>query len=134
MSIEKNPSQAYQSQISQLNILLSELNQKKSRIAWLRFAAVVAAFTSSYLLWSYGLFIAIGAFVILFGLFLRLVVLDVKNKSRIENTNTLIDINNEEIKIAAHQFTHRDDGSRFLSPTHVYASDLDIFGRASLYQ
>ena len=134
MSIEKNPSQAYQSQISRLNILLSELNQKKSRIAWLRFAAVVAAFTSCYLLWSYGLSIAIGSFVILFGLFLRLVVLDVKNKSRIENTNTLIDINNEEIKIAAHQFTHRDDGSRFLSPTHAYASDLDIFGRASLYQ
>ena len=125
---------AYRQQIDRLSILLRSLNEKRNQLAWFRFLSVIAAFTVAYLLWPLGIFIAIAAFILLFGLFLRLVVLDVRNKAQIDNTNTLIEINNEEIKIAAHQFTHRDDGSRFLPASHAYAADLDIFGRASIYQ
>ncbi|MES1220091.1 MAG: MutS family DNA mismatch repair protein [Bacteroidota bacterium] len=134
MSIESNPAQVYTSRIRELNILLENLSKKKTQIAWLRFGAVVAAFGACYLLWPNGILIALAAFAIFFALFLRLVVLDIKNKTAIENTITLITINKEEIKIAGHDFTHRDDGSRFLPPSHNYANDLDIFGRASLYQ
>lgn len=100
----------------------------------MRSGAVVAAFIVCYMLWSQSILLAIGSFIVFIALFFRLVVLDLNNKARIRNVNTLIDINGEEIKIATHQFTHRDDGSRFLPVTHAYASDLDIFGRASLYQ
>jgi hypothetical protein len=134
MSNESGPVQVYASRITELNLLLENLLKKKNQIAWLRFGSVVAAFGACYILWAYGTGIAVTAFAVFFALFLRLVVLDGKNKLQIENTNTLIDINKEEIKIAGHQYTHRDDGSRFLSPLHSYANDLDIFGRASLYQ
>ena len=130
----KNPAEIYNIRISELTILLSHLNKKKNQFAWLRFASVAAAFLAAYLVWEYGLLISVGSFILFFAAFLRIVVLDVKNKNNIENTNTLIDINREEIKIGKHEFTHRDDGSRFLPATHEYASDLDIFGRASIYQ
>jgi len=125
---------AYRQRIDRLTVLLTSLNEKRNQLAWFRFLSVIVAFAVAYLLWPLGIFIAISVFILLFGLFLRLVVLDVRNKNKIDNTNTLIEINNEEIKIAAHQFTHRDDGSRFLPATHAYAADLDIFGRASIYQ
>src|ERR1044071_2596411 len=104
----KNPAEIYNIRLSELTILLSRLNKKKNQFAWLRFASVAAAFLAAYLLWEYGLFISIGSFILFFAAFLRIVVLDVKNKNNIENTNTLIDINREEIKIGKHEFTHRD--------------------------
>src|SRR5205085_307456 len=125
---------AYQQQIDRLTVLLTLLNEKRTRLAWLRFGSVAAAFSICYLLWSFGLFIAISSFLLLFALFLRLVILDGRNKNKIDNATTLIEINKEEIKITDHQFIHRDDGSEFLPATHAYAADLDLFGRASLYQ
>lgn len=132
--IDKNPIEVYNTRNTELSGLLLILIQKRNNLAWFRFISVVIAFLSAYLLWPFGLLFAISAFILFFGIFLRIVVLDIKNKNRIENTNTLIDINKEEIKIAAHEFMHRDDGIKFLPATHAYASDLDIFGRASLYQ
>ena len=134
MSNELNPAAVYSSRIQELTIFLKNLTNRKSRIAWLRFGAVLAAFGACYILWSQGITIAIAAFVIFFSVFLRLVVLDIRNNDQIVNTNTLIDINKEEIRIASHEFIHRDDGNRFMPSVHNYAIDLDIFGRASLYQ
>ncbi|MBL7763259.1 MAG: hypothetical protein JNL23_07505 [Chitinophagaceae bacterium] len=134
MSIEKDPVKYYQSRIKELEAVLTDLNNVKTRIAWLRFAAIVAAFLSCYLLWSSGILLAIVSFVLFFGLFLRLIILDSRNKAKIENTNTLIHINNEEIKISQHDFIHLPGGESFLPSVHAYASDLDIFGRASIYQ
>lgn len=131
---DKNPIEVYIARVHDLSGLLSVLNKKRNNLAWFRFISIVAAFLSAYLLWSYGLLFATSAFIFFFGIFLRMVVLDIKNKHRIENTHTLLDINNEEIKIARHEFTHRDEGSRFMPASHAYANDLDIFGRASLYQ
>jgi hypothetical protein len=134
MTNNKNPAEIYDTRINELTILLSSLHKKKNQFARLRFIAVVTAFLSAYLLWTSGIPVAITAFILFFAGFLRIVVLDIKNRNRIENTSTLIDINKEEIKITEHQFTHRDDGSRFLPAVHAYASDLDVFGRASLFQ
>ncbi|MES1219633.1 MAG: hypothetical protein ABUT20_29300 [Bacteroidota bacterium] len=134
MMESKNPAETYNSRISELTILLNVLTRKRNQLAWLRFAFVLGAFISAYFLWQSGLLFSIGSFILFFAAFLRIVVLDVKNRMRIENTNTLIDINKDEIKIAAHDFTHRNGGTRFLPAVHAYASDLDIFGRASLYQ
>lgn len=129
-----SPVEYYKPRIKELEAILADLNKVKTRIAWLRFASIVTAFVSCYLLWNISIGIALFSFALFFGLFLRLVVLDIKNKTKIENTNTLIHINNEEIKISQHDFTHLPGGESFLPPVHAYASDLDIFGRASIYQ
>jgi len=51
-----------------------------------------------------------------------------------ENTSRLIALNETELLILRHQFFHLPDGSRYQPAGHPYTHDLDIFGRASLYQ
>jgi DNA mismatch repair ATPase MutS len=46
----------------------------------------------------------------------------------------LITINEQELLYQQHRYTHQKDGSEFYKDEHAYAGDLDIFGRASLYQ
>ena len=59
---------------------------------------------------------------------------DINNRESIENTKRLADINKEEIDILDHHFTNRPDGQSFQPEHHDYANDLDLFGKASLYQ
>ncbi|RYZ47344.1 MAG: hypothetical protein EOO14_23630, partial [Chitinophagaceae bacterium] len=65
---------------------------------------------------------------------LYLVSVDVANNAKIRNSKTLIRVNEEELQALAHRFHDREDGSRFTPAEHPYANDLDIFGKASLYQ
>lgn len=50
------------------------------------------------------------------------------------NLKLLIHINQQEISIASNDYLAMPDGSEYLPASHNYAHDLDIFGRASLYQ
>ncbi|MEP6677502.1 MAG: hypothetical protein ABJA78_20235 [Ferruginibacter sp.] len=114
----------------QLNILL----RKKSLLGWLRFASVAAIGGVIYFLWSYGwLYVTIPS-VILLIVFTRLLFADLNNKAVIRHTYQLINITNDEVKALAHNYFHFEDGLEFLPKEHLYANDLDIFGRASLFQ
>ncbi|AEH01050.1 DNA mismatch repair protein MutS [Lacinutrix sp. 5H-3-7-4] len=46
----------------------------------------------------------------------------------------IVDINEEELKIASGEFYHRNDGLEFQDPNHNYALDIDLFGRGSFFQ
>jgi len=59
---------------------------------------------------------------------------DIKNNTEIENTETLLAINKEELSILNGNYFQREDGKQFELLNHPYANDLDIFGIASLYQ
>src|SRR4051812_35396620 len=114
MTMHGNLESTYNARITELNLELDGFLKKRSRIAWLRFFSIITAFVSCYLLWPIsGPTIAITSLLLFFGIFLRLVVLDLRNKTKIENANTLITINKEEIRINAEQYTHRDDGIHF---------------------
>lgn len=71
---------------------------------------------------------------LLIALFLFFVTRDINNRESIENTQRLAEINKEEIEILDHHFSTRPDGHSFLPEHHDYANDLDLFGKASLYQ
>src|SRR5690606_26473905 len=43
-------------------------------------------------------------------------------------------INEEELKNLAHDYYDFPDGAQHMPKDHPYANDLDIFGRASLFQ
>lgn len=58
----------------------------------------------------------------------------VNTSQKITHVRKLIEINLEELEIAKGKYTQRYDGVQFLTPTHDYAQDLDLLGRASLYQ
>ncbi|OIQ23659.1 DNA mismatch repair protein MutS [Lacinutrix sp. MedPE-SW] len=46
----------------------------------------------------------------------------------------LLNINEEELKIASGKFHHRDEGLEFQDANHNYALDIDLFGRGSFFQ
>ncbi|KJD35224.1 DNA mismatch repair protein MutS [Tamlana sedimentorum] len=57
---------------------------------------------------------------------------DLKTKKAINKS--LVNINEEELKIAAGDFYNRNDGLQFQDPTHFYSLDIDLFGRGSFFQ
>ncbi|MBL0130038.1 MAG: hypothetical protein IPP43_02015 [Chitinophagaceae bacterium] len=128
------PLERYQKQLDVLRDELKKLAKQKSLLGWLRFITLVSAFLALWKLWPLGLFIAVTAFLLLTGLFLFILSKDLRNNTSIENNNRLQQIIRTEIDILNHHFTQLPDGSKYKPEAHAYANDLDIFGRASLYQ
>ena len=128
------PAIYYEERIGKLQQQLEQLLKKKSLLGWLRFAAVAGIVPAIYFLLSLGLVYVIATILFLVIVFARLIFIDLENKSMIKHTVHLKKINEEEQKALAHNYYHFEDGSRFSPPEHPYSNDLDIFGRASLFQ
>jgi DNA mismatch repair ATPase MutS len=110
------------------------LMKRKSLLAWLRFAAAVALIAAIYLLLPVGIYYVLLAILLMMAVFIRLVVIDIKNKNAIQHNLHLQQINEEELLALQHQYSGFADGAAFLPANHPYANDLDIFGKASLFQ
>jgi len=117
-----------------LTVQLKKLQQRKSSFAWLRLGAIIAIFVGFYLLWSLGIVYVIIATILLLFIFTRLLLADLKNQSLIEHTNRLIRINQKEIKCLSGDYHDFDAGTEHIPKEHPYSNDLDIFGRASVFQ
>jgi hypothetical protein len=126
--------QFYQDRIEELRAHLKQLQQRKSSFAWLRLGAIIAIIAGFYFLWSLGIIYVIIASVLLLFIFVRLVSADLKNQSKIEHTNQLIRINENELKFLEGNYYDFSSGSEHIPKEHPYSNDLDIFGRASLFQ
>jgi hypothetical protein len=133
MNPEKQCISVYEQQIEKISARLSDLKKKKDFIAFIRVLTILSAIAIIYFLYPKGWIVALPVLVLL-AMFLRLVIIATNNNTEIANHQLLLQINQEEIVIANRQFTHLPDGLSFLPASHDYANDLDIFGRASLYQ
>jgi hypothetical protein len=134
MNHQSFPLAIYTSETERLNAQLLLLKKRKNTIAWTRFAVIILLIAALYYFYAVSLLYTAIAALLLTSLFIRLVIMATNNKTAIENYNRLVNINQTEIQIAAGYYTDRPDGANFLSPVHPYAGDLDIFGKASLYQ
>lgn len=128
------PKQFYQKRLEELRNQLKKLQQRKSAFAWLRLAPIIAIVFAFYVLWSLGIVYVIIASALLIFIFGRLISSDLKNQSEIERTNFLIEINENELKSIEGNFYDFPSGAEHIPKEHPYANDLDIFGRASLFQ
>ena len=132
--ITHDPGAFYKERLETLNAGLAGARKKKNILGALRLCLFLAAIITGWALLSYSWQIAIAGFLVLFTVFLGIVSMDLANSSRIDNLRALIHITEEEIAAIGHEYTGFPDGSEFLPAHHTYAGDLDIFGRASLYQ
>ena len=124
----------YIQRLTELQSALEVNLQKKRLLGWSRFAAVVILITGIYFLLPLGwVYVSITALLLLI-VFSKLIFADLHNKNAIENTRYLITINEDEQKALAHKYYHFADGLDHTPKEHLYANDLDIFGRASLFQ
>ena len=126
--------ETYRQQLENHKALLNQLQQKRTRLGWLRLAIFLLT-----IILAYNIFVTYGVAGLIptvtgIGILLYLVSVDVANNTRIRNTKTLIQINEEELLSLEHQAHFREDGAAFAPHEHAYANDLDIFGKASIYQ
>ena len=129
-----NPFEIYKEQIARHLKELRKLERKRSLFGWLRFLSMGIAFVMFWMIWANGLTILLPIPFLLVGLFLFILRKDIENNDAIVNLHRLIKINETEIEVLQHHFTDLPDGTEFKPEHHEYANDLDIFGRASLYQ
>jgi hypothetical protein len=129
-----SPHLRYQQQLEKHSIRLAQLQKKRSNLGWLRLFIFIATTVLAYLIFKNFGTIGLLPSIIGLGLLLYLVSVDVANNAKIKNVRTLLQINEEELRVVDHQYTDRDEGSRFVPTGHAYANDLDIFGKASIYQ
>ena len=129
-----DPKEFYQNRLIELNTQLKKLKQRKSSFAWLRLGAIAAIVFAFYLLWSLGVVYVVTATVLLLFIFTRLIYADLKNQAKIEHTSKLININENELKCLAGDYYDFETGAEHIPKEHPYSNDLDIFGRASIFQ
>lgn len=106
---------------------------KKSRLGWGRFFIMIATVASIYFMMTIGLWYLIS--VIMFAaIFVQLVYADINNKTAIDHTKHLQQINEDELTALSGSYYHFEDGAIHTPHEHMYANDIDLFGRASLFQ
>ena len=124
----------YNNRIRVLSTQLSAFIQKRKMLAWARFISIILSVGCLWQLWSVNLIVAFilsGIFLIIFFV---IVLRDLKNSDAIRNTELLIKINEQELLVLQHHFINLPDGLQYKPAEHDYANDLDIFGKASLFQ
>jgi hypothetical protein len=129
-----DPLEHYRQQIARHNLELKKLEKLKSLYGWLRFLSMGLVLVSLWYIWTHAMLILLPLPFLLIGLFLFFLAKDLNNNAAIENTQRLIQINETEINVLDHHFIHLSEGIEFRPEHHDYANDLDIFGRASLFQ
>jgi hypothetical protein len=131
---DQSPEIIYKGQIERHNAGLKIFLRKRNLFGWLRLIVFVAT-----IIISYKIFVGSGWFglipaIVGISSFIYLFLIDADNNEKIANTKTILQINEEELKILNHDYQHRNDGSNFSPTLHDYANDLDLFGKASIFQ
>lgn len=126
------PSEQYNNNVTSLSEELIQLNKTKNKVAIYRLVVVIA--TAILADWAFYTIPLSGWIIILIGiaLFLYLVSVHVNNKNIIQNKERLLKINQDELDYLQGRYHHQYAGEEFQPHEHVYANDMDIFGKASL--
>lgn len=124
----------YHHRIEDLQQQLKKLQQKRSTFGVLRIGSIVAIIITFYVLWSLGIWYVLIVSIALMVIFIRVLFADKKNKSAIDHLNHLININKDELTFLDGDFHQFADGAAYTHEDNLYANDLDLFGKSSLYQ
>lgn len=134
MDTPASPIEIYKSEKERLQALLQTQKKKQSNLGWFRLAIIVVTAIVAFQFFPVSVAGGVIAILVGIGIFLAVVSVDVNNNNAISNTQKLLAINEDEISVWHHQFYHLYDGAEFMPEVHDYAGDLDLFGKASLFQ
>ncbi|RLD29104.1 MAG: DNA mismatch repair protein MutS [Bacteroidetes bacterium] len=129
----KNPIPYYQAQLKKFQLKVKSLNQKLTRLSTLRllvFSVTAVGLYYTFNQWQLALIISVAGITIF--IYLLSKYTDIRSKRDLNKA--LVNINEEEIKIASGDFHHRNEGLLFQDPNHFYSLDIDLFGRGSFFQ
>lgn len=124
----------YTEKAEQYSTVLKKLRKKRSYLGWTRLSVVLAILLIIYyLFFNSSIFVWVALFLTI-ALFLYVLSVDTDNNENIAEAERLLSINNEELSIMSGDFYNRPGGLAYLPEDHPYAADIDLFGRASIYQ
>ena len=129
-----DPKTIYLKRLDDLKTQQKKLLKLKSVFGVIRFGSIAALIAAFYFLWSFGMIWVCTAGILLLFIFIQLVYKDLANKAAIKHLGHLIAINEAEVNAIDGDYFQFGDGAAYLPKEHFYASDIDIFGQASLFQ
>ena len=129
----KNPLEYYKKHSGIYAIAVQDFTNKMTLFSMYRitvFGLVVFGVYLSFPQWQ------VAGFIATIGIAVFLYLLSRYNnlKSQRAFNKALVEINEEEIRIASGDFFHRDKGLQYQDSNHFYALDIDLFGRGSFFQ
>ncbi|MBI5373584.1 MAG: hypothetical protein HZA79_16285 [Sphingobacteriales bacterium] len=128
------PASCYSQRVKTISTTLVTLKKKATLLSWLRLFSFLGAVLLAWLLRKSGAGWAVAGFISGMISFFYFVNRDLDNKAVIENLSRLLQICRDELLALDHHFHHFPDGAEYLPSLHPYAADLDLFGKASLFQ
>lgn len=126
----------YEKNINEGNNKLTDIKKVSLIFSSVRLIVVIACIITTYLLYKKGsyssMFLSMLAYILIFIIVAYFHNLKLKERNRIE---LFVDINKKGLKrINGDWRDFKDNGEEFLSGSHGYINDLDIFGAGSLFQ
>jgi hypothetical protein len=126
--------EVYTQRREKFNSLENSYRRKASVYPFLRLTSFIAAPFAYYFLFPFGIAFSIAGTLICLVLFAMIIRQDFKLQGIIRHNALLKEINSQELAALDHDLTAFDGGDEYIDPSHPYTSDLDIFGRASLFR
>ena len=111
------------------------ISKKVEKWSWIRgITFILAAFATYFSANNYNIFISLFVFIVSFAAFLYTVSTHLKLVAERTKLTIFSKLNQQEINRLHNELEGHDGGNEFIEKSHYYASDLDLFGKHSLFQ
>ncbi len=128
------PNEIYEKRINYFGLQADRLQKTGNRISMARLIVFISGLVLFVALSSFSVTIAFVVLVASLIAFVWLIVYyNITEKKRVYH-NDLLTINNSELECCNGSFSDYNEGAQYISRDHPYTYDLDIFGKASLFQ
>ena len=124
----------YKARIQAHSQNLDANKRKYDFLSYSRFGVFILGVGAVYLLFTYSTLAGLVGGMAILGLFLYLVKIHTEVAENREHQIRLQEINEAEIKTLEGNWRDRESGEDLIDHSHPYTYDMDIFGRASVFQ
>lgn len=124
----------YTNRISEFNKEIEEQNSKFNKIFYSRILLFILALVLFFLFYKTHAIFAFSFSGLTVIVFLFLLSKEIQLKRKTSFLNNLIKVNQIEIQLLQKNFNEINEGYEFIDKQHHFISDLDIFGRKSIFQ
>ncbi|KAA5827897.1 DNA mismatch repair protein MutS [Algibacter amylolyticus] len=129
----KNPLEYYKTHLQVYKAQVQRLTNTMTLFSLYRLAVFVGIGFGVYFFFNqWQIAVATAVFGVVLFIYLLSKHTDIKRQR--DFNKALVQINEDEIKIASGDFHDRNDGLQYQDPTHYYSLDIDLFGRGSFFQ
>lgn len=126
----------YKSNIEKSKNEISNMESNITKVGWSRLVIVIIMIALGYFLYSKNSLIPlILSEVLLIAAFIVVATYHNKLINKKEKVERFLEINEKGVKRINGEFKSiEDDGSEYINDSHPFSSDIDIFGKSSLFQ